>query len=52
MDFDAPDTLQVERDIFQVGELIMQEIVSFLRRGIEEKVIRAHIPVLQTGFLF
>lgn len=52
VDFDAPEALPVERDIFAVGEQIMGEIADFLRRGIAEKTLRADIEVAQTVFVF
>ena len=52
VDFDAPNALTIEEEIFKVGELLTEIIAEFLRKGISENVIRADIQIPQTVFLF
>lgn len=52
VDFDAPNALPIEQEIFEVGEMIMGEIFGFLHKGITEKVLRADTLIPQTAFLF
>lgn len=51
-DVDNPDSLAVEREIFNVGEEINVLIGSFIQRSIEAGEFREGLNILKTVFLF
>lgn len=52
VDFEKPDALEIEREIFAVGEQMTLEIASFLSCGMDQGIFRGDLNVTQTVFLF
>ncbi|MEM1486313.1 TetR/AcrR family transcriptional regulator [Oscillospiraceae bacterium PP1C4] len=52
VDLDAPETPQVFRDIFEVGEQINRSIATFFEQGIADGVLKKQVCVMQTVFTF
>ncbi|WP_139650655.1 TetR/AcrR family transcriptional regulator [Raoultibacter phocaeensis] len=51
-DFERPDALDVEREIYEVGECINDEVGWFIEQGIARKELRDDLPLPHTVFLF
>lgn len=52
VDFDSPNTLEVERDIYEVGEQTNEVIGHFIAHGIARNELRSDLPIPQTILLF
>ena len=52
VDFDKPESLEVEKETFIVGERINGEIAELFREGMEKGSLRPDIRIPQTVFLF
>lgn len=52
LNFHKKNFMPIEKEIYEVGEQINQEIIQFLHSGMESKVFLPNLPVLQTVFLF
>ncbi|MDF2543779.1 MAG: transcriptional regulator TetR family [Herbinix sp.] len=52
IDFDRTDVLEVDKETYEVGELINREIMQFLIKGIREGVLRKDLSIPQTVFMF
>jgi len=52
IDWESPDTLPVEREIFAVGEEINDLMGRFLREGMEAGAFRPDLEILPTVFAF
>lgn len=52
IDFERPDALAVEKEIFETGELINSESARFIQTGIENGSLRKDIDIPKTVFIF